>query len=93
VDVAVHEPGGSLLGSVAVLGTIGFIWDYLAFKFGWWTYNATTGVKVARIPVEDVNFYLMAPTAAISLYIAFCRLFRSKVRRDQNAHVPDVPHI
>ena len=59
--------------SVAVLGTIGFCWDYLAFRYGWWRYNATTGVKIFRIPIEDVNFYLMAPTAAISLYVTLSR--------------------
>lgn len=63
--------------SVAVLGTIGFCWDYLAFRYGWWRYNATTGVRIFRIPIEDVNFYLMAPTAAISLYVTLCRRFRA----------------
>jgi lycopene cyclase domain-containing protein len=83
-----HIRAGGLVGSVAILGTIGFIWDYLAFKFGWWVYNATTGVKLFRIPIEDVNFYLMAPTAAISLYVALCRLFKSDAATERREPCP-----
>lgn len=67
----ISAPG--LVLSVGALGAIGFVWDFLAFRHGWWRYNATTGVKILKIPVEDLNFYLMAPTAAISLYVALCR--------------------
>ena len=64
-----------LIFSAVILGTIGFIWDYFAFKFEWWVYFAITGLKIEGIPIEDVNFYLMAPAAAITLYVALCRGF------------------
>jgi lycopene cyclase domain-containing protein len=64
-----------LLVAVGVLGAIGFVWDHLAFSFDWWIYAAVTGIRLGRVPIEDVNFYLMAPTAAISIYLAFRRLF------------------
>lgn len=69
----VSMPG--FFASTIGLGIVGFVWDYFAFKYGWWVYNAITGVKIAGIPVEDINFYMMAPTAAISLYLSLCRLF------------------
>lgn len=77
-----HLNIGGLLGSIAVLGAIGFTWDFLAFRFGWWAYNATIGIRILRIPIEDVNFYLMAPTAAVSLYVALCRLLKTRVRAE-----------
>ena len=64
-----------LLFSAAILGAVGFVWDYFAFKFEWWVYFAITGVKIAGIPIEVVNFYLMAPAAAITLYVVLCRVF------------------
>lgn len=70
----INVPG--LFISVFSLSTVGFFWDYAAFRYGWWVYHAITGVKIAGIPVEDFNFYLMAPTAAISLYLLLCRFFR-----------------
>lgn len=76
-DVSI--PG--FLASTVGLGIVGFIWDYFAFKYGWWIYHAITGVKILNIPVEDINFYMMAPTAAITLYLLLCRLF----------HRPQVP--
>ena len=65
-----------LAASVGVLGLVGFGWDHLAFTFDWWIYTAITGIRIGRVPIEDVNFYLMAPTAAISLYVFFCGFFR-----------------
>ena len=69
------NPAG-LVVSVGGLSLVGFVWDYLAFKWNWWVYHAITGVRVANIPIEDFNFYLMAPTAAISLYLCAARLFK-----------------
>jgi len=69
-----HVNAKGLLVSVGVLGAIGSVWDYYAFKFGWWVYHAITNVKVAGVPVEDVNFYLMGPAAAIALYVVLCRV-------------------
>ena len=64
-----------LLISALTLGAVGSVWDYFAFRYAWWVYYAITNVKVAGVPVEDVNFYLMAPAAAIALYVALCRMF------------------
>lgn len=58
------------------LGAVGFFWDYFAFQLDWWIYHAITNVRVFNIPVEDFNFYLLAPPAAISLYVLFCKLFK-----------------
>ncbi len=69
----VNLPG--LFVSVFALGSVGFVWDYFAFKFGWWVYNAITQVKVIGIPVEDFNFYSLATVSAIVLYVLFCRRF------------------
>jgi hypothetical protein len=66
-----------LVASIAILGSIGFLWDFLAFTFQWWTYTAITGLRIGPVPIEDINFYLLAPTAAISLYVFFCRYFPS----------------
>ncbi|HRY29245.1 MAG TPA: lycopene cyclase domain-containing protein [Elusimicrobiota bacterium] len=48
---------------------VGLIWDYFAFKYDWWIYNPIMGIKFWGIPVEDVNFYLYAPPAGLSLYL------------------------
>ncbi|MEW6515762.1 MAG: lycopene cyclase domain-containing protein [candidate division FCPU426 bacterium] len=62
-----------LLGpaTVGVLGMtcIGFFWNWLAFTQGWWAYHATLGwMFPPRVPIDDWNFFLFAPLAAISLY-------------------------
>ncbi|OVE77926.1 hypothetical protein BVX98_01625 [bacterium F11] len=62
-----------LFSSLLVLSLIGYFWDWAAFRNDWWIYHAITGIKFNGIPVEDFNFYLLAPTAAISLYIGICR--------------------
>jgi hypothetical protein len=57
--------------SLAVLGmtVIGFAWNWLAFTQGWWTYHAVLGwMFPPRVPVDDWNFFIFAPLAAISLY-------------------------
>ncbi len=74
--VAKHVNLIGVAAPVAVLGTIGFFWDYVAFKYGWWAYHAITQIKISIVPIDDFNFFLYAPTSAVSLYAAFCRLFR-----------------
>lgn len=57
--------------ALAVLGMalIGFFWNWLAFTQGWWSYHAILGwMFPPRVPVDDWNFFLFAPLAAISLY-------------------------
>lgn len=55
-----------IIGSLFV---VGLVWDYFAFKYDWWIYNPLMGPKFLNIPIEDVNFYLYATPAGISLYL------------------------
>lgn len=57
--------------SFSVLGmtVIGFFWNWLAFTQEWWAYHAVLGwMFPPRVPVDDWNFFIFAPLAAISLY-------------------------
>jgi lycopene cyclase domain-containing protein len=59
----------SALFSIAIMTVIGFLWNWLGFTQTWWFYHATLGWEwPAQVPVDDWNFYLFAPLAAISLY-------------------------
>lgn len=60
---------------VLVLGTVGFLWDHVAFKYGWWIYHAVTQIRIWLVPLDDFNFFFFAPTAAVSIYLAACRWF------------------
>jgi hypothetical protein len=59
----------------ALLFVIGLVWDYFAFRYDWWIYNPIMGLKFWGIPVEDVDFYLYAPPAGLSLYLLAVRHF------------------
>jgi len=60
--------------ATAVMTGIGFFWNWLAFTQGWWSYHAVLGwMWPAAVPVDDWNFYIFAPLAAISLYENFRR--------------------
>lgn len=63
--------------SIAALLTLGFGWDWVGFTKGWWTYFAVTGIKIGPVHFEEFNFFLFAPTAAVSVYALTCRLFKS----------------
>ncbi|MDE2290725.1 MAG: hypothetical protein KGL53_01475 [Elusimicrobia bacterium] len=76
VDVA------ALALPVAGLGILGFLWNYVGFKYGWWVYHATLGLNVSVEPVDDFNFFLFAPTAAVLVYHAACRLTGSPPLED-----------
>jgi lycopene cyclase domain-containing protein len=58
--------------SVLGMTTIGFLWDALAFRYHWWTYHAASGWTVWQIPVDDFDFFLFAPAAAVSIYVTLC---------------------
>jgi hypothetical protein len=61
-----------MLITVLLMTGIGFIWDCLAFNWGWWTYYAILGwMFPKRVPIDDWNFYFFAPIAAIELYSVF----------------------
>jgi hypothetical protein len=72
--------------SILWMSVIGIFWD--AHSYGsWWTYHAGTGIEVANVPIDDLNFFFFAPAAAISIYEGFRVVLgsRSPVSRDLGA--------
>lgn len=63
--------------SIGTLTLLGFGWDYIGFKYGWWTYFAITKINVTVVPIEEFNFFLFAPTAAVSVYVTVCKAMKS----------------
>lgn len=61
--------------STTGMATIGMVWDVFAFRSAWWTYHAGTGIMVAGIPLDDFDFFLFAPAAAISIYVCAVSAF------------------
>lgn len=60
--------------SVLIMSIIGFFWNWIAFTQTWWSYHATLGWFLpTHVPVDDWNFFVFAPLAAISLYECFVR--------------------
>jgi lycopene cyclase domain-containing protein len=57
-----------LAGSVSIMTSLGYSWDVVAFLNGWWQYHAITGLRLGVVPLDDFDFFLFAPTAAISVY-------------------------
>lgn len=48
---------------------IGFFWNWIAFTKNWWSYHAVLGWHFPpQVPVDDWNFFIFAPLAAVSLY-------------------------
>ncbi len=59
---------------IAILSVVGFAWNFIGFKFGWWAYHATMHINIDVVPIDDFNFFLFAPTAAVSIFLAVRRL-------------------
>lgn len=59
----------ALLRATAIMSLLGYVWDHLAFTYGWWNYIAVTGWRIGRVPFDDFDFFAFAPAAAISLYL------------------------
>ncbi|MCD4814368.1 hypothetical protein K8S19_11835 [bacterium] len=60
--------------TVVVMTVIGFFWNWIAFTQTWWSYHATLGwMFPPGVPVDDWNFFIFAPLAAMSLYECFNR--------------------
>lgn len=57
-----------LLVAVGGMALIGIGWDLAAYG-SWWTYHANTGIFLGGVPLDDVNFFLFAPAAAVSVYV------------------------
>ncbi len=63
-----HLPG--LLVTIVILTAVGVFWNYVGFTQRLWWYTAVLGWNWPKaVPVDDWNFYIFAPLAAISLYI------------------------
>lgn len=58
---------------ILVLGTVGYLWDFFAIKYGWWAYLAITQIRLHGVTIEEFNYYCFAPVSAVSIYLAFCR--------------------
>ena len=54
--------------SVSVMASLGYLWDVVAFLNGWWEYHAITGFRLGVVPLDDFDFFLFGPTAAVSIY-------------------------
>ncbi len=75
----INLPGLAL--PVGILTVVGYSWNWIGFKYGWWVYNATTQIYLSVVPIDDCNFYFFAPTAAVSLYVFICQIFKSPQSR------------
>ncbi|MBI4052042.1 MAG: hypothetical protein HY400_06015 [Elusimicrobia bacterium] len=70
----IHLPALSV--PIVLMGVVGFFWDHAAFKYNWWVYNTDTKIRFFFVPLDDFNFFIFAPSAAISIYINLCRLYK-----------------
>ncbi len=62
----------SMWTCVLLMTIIGFIWNWIGFTQNLWSYHATLGWMWPQgVPIDDWNFYLFAPMAAVSLYEFF----------------------
>lgn len=61
---------------VGIMATIGAIWDQCCYG-NWWTYHAATPYQVLGVPLDDLNFFVFAPTAALSIYLALAEALES----------------
>jgi len=51
-----------------LMASVGYIWDHVAFVGTWWEYHAITQLHLGLVPFDDVDFFMFAPAAAISVY-------------------------
>lgn len=66
----------ALSASILIMGTIGYVCDFLAVRHGWWGFYAVTGLHLYKVPLEEFNFFCFAPASAISIYVACRKLFQ-----------------
>ncbi len=60
-------------GTTQLMAIVGYMWDHVAFVGTWWEYHAITQLHLGLVPLDDIDFFLFAPAAAISIY-EFARL-------------------
>jgi len=63
----------ALAAPITILAVVGYIWNCCGIHYGWWAYHAVLGIHLPGMPIDDVNFFLFAPTAAVSIYHCVCR--------------------
>jgi lycopene cyclase domain-containing protein len=63
-----------LLRALAPGFVVFVVWDIYAIERGHWTYNPDymSGLGIGSMPLEELLFFLVIPTAAISGYEAVC---------------------
>jgi hypothetical protein len=66
--VAQHIDFRGFAVATQLMAMVGYVWDHLAFVDAWWEYHAITQLHLGLVPLDDVDFFLFAPAAAISVY-------------------------
>jgi len=61
---------------IVLLLPTGYLWDFIALKYGWWDFHAITQIRVGPVPLDEFNFFFYAEPAAISIYLAYCKLLK-----------------
>jgi lycopene cyclase domain-containing protein len=51
-----------------LMAIVGYVWDHVAFVGAWWKYHAITQLHLGLVPFDDLDFFLFAPAAAISIH-------------------------
>lgn len=66
----------AMIMPVVFLLPVGFLWDCVALHYGWWDFHAITQIRIGPVPLDEFNFFFFAEPAALSIYLAYCRLFK-----------------
>ena len=76
--------------ALAPMAAVFLVWDLWAFHRGHWYYSTTktVGVSVLGLPLEEVLFFLVVPTAAILTFEAVRAVRGWTVGDEPAGHVP-----
>jgi lycopene cyclase domain-containing protein len=66
----VYRQPARLARAVLPVAAVFLVWDAIAVAAGVWTYNPRyiTGLRLLRVPVEELVFFLVVPVCAILTY-------------------------
>jgi lycopene cyclase domain-containing protein len=58
--------------AVLPVAAVFVVWDYFAFRAGWWFFDSRylVGVFVGRLPIEELLFFLVVPICGILTFEA-----------------------
>lgn len=73
LGVRVYGQCRRLLLAVAPVVVLFGVWDVLAIRAGWWSYDARYVVGVTlpgRLPIEELLFFVVIPVCAVLTYEA-----------------------